>query len=90
MDRGRQQPVDEHQLVLRTSACGPLPLPGGETGLMAHVPQPADLSNESSDHIRRQAHDPPDTGDHCTSRVPHHMTVINNQGPDVSPPTRVR
>ncbi|WP_260470748.1 hypothetical protein [Streptomyces sp. RP5T] len=87
MDQGGQQPVDEHQLVLRTSTYGPLPLPGDEPGLLALVPQRANLSDEFSDHIGRQARDPPFADDHCTSRVPHHMTMINDQELDVSRPT---
>jgi hypothetical protein len=55
MDQGCQQPVDEHQLVLRTSTYGLLPLAGGKSGLVSLTPQRADLSDEFSDHIGRQA-----------------------------------
>jgi hypothetical protein len=36
MHQRGQQPVDEHQLVLRADAHAPLPLPGGKPGLVAH------------------------------------------------------
>ncbi len=87
MDQGGQQSVDEHQLVLRTSTYGPLPLPGYEPGLVALVPQRADLGNEFSDHVGRQARDSPVADGHCTSHVPHHMTMINDQELDLSRPT---
>ncbi|WP_327720283.1 hypothetical protein OG381_36760 [Streptomyces sp. NBC_00490] len=87
MDQGGQQPVDEHQLVLRTSAYGPLPWPGYEPGLVALVPQRADLRDEFTDHVGRQARDPPVADEHCASCIPHHMTMINDQELDVSPPT---
>jgi hypothetical protein len=87
MNQGGEQSIDEHQPVLRTGAHCPLPLPGGEPGLMALVPQRAYLSNEFSNHIGRQARDPPVAGDHSTSRIPHHTTMINDQELDVSPPT---
>ncbi|WP_328688025.1 hypothetical protein OHA74_53605 [Streptomyces phaeochromogenes] len=87
MHQGGQQPVDEHQLVLRAGTYGPLPLPGGEPGLMALMPQRADPSDEFSDHIGRQARDPTIADDHYTSCVPHHTTMINDQELDVSPPT---
>jgi hypothetical protein len=51
------------------------------------MPQRADLGDEFSDHIGRQARDPPVADDQCTSRVSHHTTMINDQELDVSPPT---
>jgi len=86
-DESGQQSVDEHQPVLRTGANGSLPLPGGKPGLVALMPQRAHFGNEFSDHIGRQARDPPVADDQCTSRVPHHTTMINDQELDVSPPT---
>ncbi|MET7906479.1 hypothetical protein ABZS86_35530 [Streptomyces sp. NPDC005355] len=68
-------------------AHGPLPRPRGKPGLMALVPQRADLGDEFSDHTGRQAGDPPVADDHCTSHIPHHTTVINDHNLDVSPPT---
>ncbi|MBO3682526.1 hypothetical protein, partial [Streptomyces sp. NEAU-YJ-81] len=35
----------------------------------------------------RQARDPSVADDHCTSRIPHHTTMINDHDLDVSPPT---
>jgi hypothetical protein len=87
MDEGGQEPVEEHQSVLRPGTHGPLARPGGKPGLVALVPQRAYLGNEISDHIGRQAHDPPVADDHCTSCVPHHTPMINDQGLDSSPPT---
>jgi hypothetical protein len=55
-ERG-QKPVDEHQPVLRTRADGPLPRPGRKLGLVPFVPQRAQLCNEFSDHVGRQARD---------------------------------
>jgi hypothetical protein len=62
-------------------------LPEDESGLVTLVPQRADLSDEFSDHVARQSRDPTIADEHCTSRVPHHMTVINDQELDASPPT---
>ncbi|MGW8954652.1 hypothetical protein [Streptomyces sp. NPDC055709] len=59
MDEGGQKPVDEHQPVLRAGAYDPLPSLGGEPGLVPIVPQQADFGHEFSDHISRQAPDPP-------------------------------
>lgn len=86
MDQGGRQPVDEHQTVLRIGAHCALPLRGGESGLVTFVPQRPDLSNEFRNHIGGQARDPPVADDHCTSRVPHRLTMIN-QELNVSPPT---
>lgn len=40
--------------------------------------------NHRGDHIGRQARDTPVTDDHRTSRVPHHLTMVNGQGLDVA------
>ena len=48
-----QEPVDEHHLVLRTSAHGTLPLPGRKFGLVPLMPQRAHLSNKFSNHSGR-------------------------------------
>ncbi|MFG2162913.1 MULTISPECIES: transposase [Streptomyces] len=87
MDECGQEPVDEHQPALRAGTHGPLPLPGGKPGLVALMPQRPHVGHEFSNHISRQARDPPVADDQCTSRVPHHATMINGQGLDVSSPT---
>ncbi len=87
MDESGRQPVDEHQPVLHTSAHGPLARPGGKPGPLALAPQRPHFGDEFSDHIGRQARHPPVADEQCTSRVPHHATMINDQGLDVSPPT---
>lgn len=53
----------------------------------AHTPQRSDLGDEFGNPIGRQARDPLVADDRCTSRVPHHATMINGQGLDASPPT---
>lgn len=85
-ERG-QETVDEHQLMLRAGAHRPLPWPGRELGLVPLVPQRAYLGNEFSNHNSRQARDPPVTDDRCTRRVPHHMTMIDDQELNISPLT---
>ncbi|WP_206190735.1 hypothetical protein, partial [Streptomyces phaeochromogenes] len=60
---------------------------GSEPGLVPLMPQRAYLSDKFSNHSGRQARDPSIADDHCTSRVPHHSTMINHQGPGVSPLT---
>ncbi|WP_312007834.1 hypothetical protein [Streptomyces sp. B1866] len=87
VDEGGQESVDEHQPVLRAGAHGPLPRSAGKSGLVTLMPQRAYLGHQFSDHICRQARDPAVTDDHCASRVPHHPTMVNHQGLDVSPPT---
>ncbi|MFD9248280.1 hypothetical protein ACFV0D_41520, partial [Streptomyces sp. NPDC059556] len=82
-----QESVDEHQPVLRTGAHSALPRPRGQLGLVTLMPQRPHLGNEFSDHIGRQARDPAVADDQCTSRVPHHPTMINHLGLDVSPLT---
>jgi hypothetical protein len=54
---------------------------------MAFMPQRAQLSHEFSNHVCRQARDPPVADDCCTRRVPHHTTMIDDQDPDASPLT---
>ena len=49
-ERG-QEPVDEHQPVLRTRAHSTLPRPGPKLGLVPFVPQRAKFSHEFSDHV---------------------------------------
>jgi hypothetical protein len=51
------------------------------------VPQWADPRDEFTDHVGRQARDPTVADEHCASCIPHHMTMINDQELDVSPPT---
>jgi hypothetical protein len=85
MDESCQQPVDEGQLVFRPAAHSPLPRPGGQLGLVTLMPQRSYLGYEFSDHIARQARDATVPDDHCTSPVPHHPTMINHHGLDVSP-----
>ncbi|UUN30919.1 hypothetical protein [Streptomyces sp. FIT100] len=80
---GRRTPAG----TLCTGAHGPPPLPKGEPGLVVLVPQRAYLGDRFSDHIDHQARDPPVADDRCTSRVPHHTTMINDEELDASPPT---
>jgi hypothetical protein len=87
MHEGGQEPVDEDQPVLRAGAHGPFPRPGRKPGLVSFMPQRAQLINEFSDHLGRQARDPPVADDRCTTRVPHHTTVIDDQKLDASLPT---
>ncbi|MFF2206061.1 hypothetical protein [Streptomyces sp. NPDC058145] len=81
-----QEPVDEYQPVLRAGAYGPLTRPGRELGVVPFVPQRTNLSDKFSDHIGRQARDPPVADDCCTTRAPHHTTMIDDQELDGSPP----
>lgn len=85
VDQGGQQAVDEHQAVFRTAAHGPLPRSGSKPGLVTLMPQRPDLRDEFSNHSARQARDPPVADDRCSSRVPHHPTMINHHGLDNSP-----
>ncbi|MFJ2565483.1 MULTISPECIES: hypothetical protein [unclassified Streptomyces] len=87
IDERGQEPVDEDQLVFGAGAHGPLPGPGHEPCLALFVPQQSYLGEEFSDHIGRQARDPPVADDCCTRRVPHHTTMIDDQELDASPPT---
>ncbi|MCX4614359.1 hypothetical protein OHB25_11555 [Streptomyces mirabilis] len=87
MHKRCEQPVDEHQLVLRASAHGSLALPGGKPGLVPFTPQRAYFRYEFGDHPGRQTCDPSVADDRCTSRVSHHTPMINDQWIDVSPLT---
>ncbi|MEU7206772.1 hypothetical protein, partial [Streptomyces sp. NPDC045470] len=87
MDERGQEPVDEHQPVFRAGTHGPFPRPGGEPGLVPFMPQRSKFSNEFSDRVGCQARDPPVADDRCTRRVPHHMTMIDDQRLDASPLT---
>ncbi|MEU6987275.1 hypothetical protein ABZ946_28205 [Streptomyces sp. NPDC046324] len=60
MDERGQEPVDEHQPVLRASANGPLPHASGKPGLVTLLPQRADFLNEFSHRCRSQTRDPAD------------------------------
>jgi len=84
---GGQDPIDEDLPALRASAPSAPPWPGDKSGLVPFMAQRAKLSHEFSDHAGRQAGDPPVADDRCTRRVPHHMTMIDDQEPDVSPLT---
>ena len=53
-----QQPIDEDELVLRPGSYRPLPWPSGKPSLMQLVSQRPYLSDEFSDHRRRQRGDP--------------------------------
>ncbi len=86
LHEGGQEPVDEHQPVLRHRAHSTLPRPGRNPGLVPFMPQRADLKPEFSDHVGQQARDPPVTDSRCTRRVPHHTTMIGDQELDASPP----
>ncbi|WP_333736257.1 hypothetical protein [Streptomyces sp. IBSBF 2806] len=67
---------------MKTSLCFgacahcPLAKPGGKPGLVALVPQRADVGHEFSNHVGRPARDLPVADDHCSSRVPHHTSMI--------------
>lgn len=52
-ERG-QEPVDEHQPMLRARAHRPLPWPGRELDLVPFMPQRPHLRDEFSDHLGRQ------------------------------------
>ncbi|WP_235787110.1 hypothetical protein [Streptomyces mutabilis] len=85
-ERG-QEPVDEHQPVLRTRAHSALPRTGRKLGLVPLMPQRTQLCHQFSNHVGRQARDPSVADDRCTRRVPHHTTMIDDQKLDVSPLT---
>ncbi|GAA2255034.1 hypothetical protein GCM10010104_60060 [Streptomyces indiaensis] len=67
-----QQPVDEDELVLGPGSHSPLPRPSREPSLMLLVPQRPHLSDNFSDHIRRQPSDPVLRHDQLTRPSPHH------------------
>ncbi|MDH6229249.1 hypothetical protein M2169_006305 [Streptomyces sp. MJP52] len=54
MRERRQEPVDEHQPVLRTRAHSSLPRPGRTSGPVPLMPRRTRLGHELSDHIGRQ------------------------------------
>ncbi len=87
MDERGQEPIDEHQPVLRAGAYGPLPRPGHQSGLVPLMPQRSYVGYEFGNHIGRQPRDPPVADDHCPHRVPHHATMINDEELDAAPPT---
>ncbi len=68
-ERG-QEPVDEHQPVLRAGTHGTLPRPRGQLGLVPFMPQQAYQGDEFSDHTGRQPRDPAIADDHRTSHSP--------------------
>lgn len=65
----------------------PRPRPGRKLDLVPFVPQGAQLCDEFSDHVGRQARDPTVADDRGTRRVPHHTTMIDDQKLDASPLT---
>jgi hypothetical protein len=79
MDERGQEPVDEHQPVLRTGAHGSLPRPGSQPGPMPFLPQRTCFGHEFSDHIDRQTRDPPIADDCRTVHVPHHATMTDDR-----------
>ncbi len=83
VNKGGQQPVDEHQLVLRAGAHSTLPRPGGKPGPVTLMPRRTYLGNELSNHSGRQPRDPPVADDHCTRHVPHHAAMIDDPELDV-------
>lgn len=50
-----QEPVDEHQPVLRTRSHGPLPRPRGKPGLVTLMPQQTHLGDKLSNYVDPQA-----------------------------------
>ncbi len=68
-ERG-QQPVDEHQPVLRARAHHPLALLGGEPGLVLCLPQRTHLGDELGEHIYRRSRDPSIADDRRTHHGP--------------------
>lgn len=78
-----QQSVDEDELVLRPGSHHPPPRPSRQPALMLLVPQRPHLSDEFSDHIRRQASDPALRHDQLTRPSPHHAQF--NEPPAAEP-----
>lgn len=70
--QGRQQAVDDDELVLRPGSYSPPPRPGREPSLMLLMPQRPHLGDEFRDHIRRQPSDPVLRHDQLTRPSPHH------------------
>jgi len=67
-----QQPIEDDEVVLRPGSYRPLPWPSGKPSLMQLVPQRPYLSDEFSDHRRRQPGDPVLRHDQLTRPSPHH------------------
>lgn len=78
MDQRGQQPVDEHQPLLRAGAHRPLPRASGKPRLMTLMPQRPALLDEFSNHSGSQPRDPPIADDHRARRDTHHPTMINH------------
>ncbi len=72
IDQCRQQAVDEDELVLRPGSDRPPLRSSREPSVMLLVPQRPHLSNEFSDHLRRQPHNPVLRHDQLTRPSPHH------------------
>ncbi|CAM5600814.1 hypothetical protein SDIAM103S_05761 [Streptomyces diastaticus subsp. diastaticus] len=72
----------------RTAPPAP-PTPGAPPTPTGRAESPAEQRPryEFSNHVSRQARDPPVADDCCTRRVSHHMTMIDDQVSDVSPLT---
>lgn len=70
VDEGSQEPVDEHEQVLRTGAHRALPRQGGKPGLMTLVSQRTYPGNEFSDPVGRHSRDPAVADDRCASHGP--------------------
>ncbi|MGV9349093.1 hypothetical protein ACWDSD_30660 [Streptomyces spiralis] len=64
MDERGQEPVDEHQPVLRTDAHSPLPHASGKPRLVTLLPQRAASTREFSNHSGSQTRNPPIADDH--------------------------
>nr|WP_251021590.1 hypothetical protein [Streptomyces sp. ISL-98] len=72
VNEGGQQAVAKDQFVLGPSTYGPTTGPRRECSLVPLVRQRADLGDEFSDQIGRQARDPLASDDRCTFPLPHH------------------
>jgi hypothetical protein len=79
MDESGQEPVDEHQPMLRTGTDRALSRSGRKRGLVPLVPQRTYLGYEFSDHTSRQAGDPAVSDDRLTCPVSRHPIMINDQ-----------
>jgi hypothetical protein len=76
--QGGQELIHEHHFVPRTGTDRPPPRTSGQHRLPPLVPQRADLGDQSSKHLRRQARDPPIADNHRTSHRTH-PDLINDQ-----------
>jgi hypothetical protein len=85
MDEGGQEPVDEHEPVLRTGAHSTLPRPRGQLGLVTLMPQRANLGDEFSDHLGRQPVICRLRMIAARARLPTTQTMINDHSLDVPP-----